>query len=1256
VQEVREKNQLLIDDKLDNALSAYLSLSSTDRKNIKCVIIKEMAAATSHAATSFRAENMPIMQLDNNELLMKWLDEPAVRVGVDIQRGLLSRPGEKGPVDISASIIPGWFECPLPRQLSVRPPAMVRMPKELAEKMETLQPQDLQTWSKKPIQDLFEILKISASASADDVYMSLIFIMDKLRRALGLQEFTRLKKEELEKYQKLGEFEKLPAEITHDIKVIGKKIFHQFSIGAQEIVKTIPQVKESRSLEMLYHINFLQALFNQQEDFRIVDQYSLAGVIGSAQQNIAALQVAKHPEIPAEIHALKLSEKALMPEVAKRWNDFINAYFVAAAKAPELVLEVTAKDAEAPQKVLAHMLVDLGTIDMLPLWLNVVFDGVAKKDPGHPGKVADKLIGEYKKSKEFLDKLVDYQGQLDGFSIDGFADPDSFRKLWPKFQQLIGLFSSSEFLKTFENIGNPKNNIAQLAALNVMSHVVDTFDTAIKTVTGEQNYPLDKKVANFKTMISAYWDLFKRWVSLVPRRTFKAAADSIGETREQGSPLIVNKYFEFFESIFNHKPVFIRTDRRELRPFSDKGEAALRQGEDFRVNAAVINSSAAIQRFPTTSLEDFFTLTHQNLLATISTLMNFVIDMEHIELPPLVKEIQRRVLAPGFTIKIQRATTTETYMPHLQSISFKRNALLLSYNLPLRHHSARLELIYSTENPDFVELRAYYFGANAPDRWHAIYSYAEIANALCNTKLVSREKDDFHATICLGIKQGTNLDFLHTSLTWMTSAAFGQGTPIPDSDWTKLLATLELYKIDNRARAIDLARDTIFAVWTWGDPKRDQDLNTIATWLFEELMASGKAQNALNLLDWLDRPLESIIAAQDFARKALRTTLVPEVLRNLPYYEKSGLIREFCSHWCEEVEPIKQEWQKHIIESVKESPSLESILKALFEVSNIPMSLHKKSLDSNFLQLATKFQDLFDEKLQAEDHNPQTMYTQYLLPFMDDRLMLWDITIIALWFIRHCSEFVNADMTFPEGQDPLKILRQWWFKTSSADTKNVRLKIWELSEKMRYKGPRYWNVVWNFWSENRFQFIHEREYSNLFFPALKEFTDQIKDFMEKHDWFDNYFTQGFLTNVLLDGLYRPNGLAGALTEREKAPLLSIFDELFPFLEKTLERAIRNNVVQQVHQELFQTSFNLRRNDQQVLQSLSRILQKFELIILAEPSLLTKENFEAARQLLAFSSNRPQKERMTQVLIRCLQLNCARSTWQKVDVKGVTFSF
>jgi len=254
--------ELLIENSIGTACRKYLALPKINQDQIKCIIIKEKAldATTSHDATTLRATNKPIIQLDEHLQLRldqwleeqriseQWFDENKSLIVVDAQRGCLLRSRQPLP---AGAIVEEWGECPLPLKLSVNPSPEVPYPHVLQTKISTINDSEKQAWSQKTIHDLFRMLKTSTKDTIDQAHISLICILEKL-------------------YCELDQKGTAP-----DFNIIAPAISYQAYSIANTIIETLPKVQQRGSLELLYHVNFLQALFDQPTDANIINKYSL---------------------------------------------------------------------------------------------------------------------------------------------------------------------------------------------------------------------------------------------------------------------------------------------------------------------------------------------------------------------------------------------------------------------------------------------------------------------------------------------------------------------------------------------------------------------------------------------------------------------------------------------------------------------------------------------------------------------------------------------------------------------------------------------------------------------------------------------------------------------------------------------------------------------------------------------------------------------------------------------------------------------
>ncbi len=766
---------ILVADRLADALTNYLNKGTAERAAIVCVVVKEMPAATSHEATTFRAENMSIIQYDDLEKVQAWLRSSTVQIVVDVQRGMLINN-----VDNKAlHIIAGWYEFPMPRQMSVvsRPrglgddPFMAqiravrrlylwqgesgnRMRKQVADKIQEpvhVLLEELKTWHAGDDEKALRMLGVTGFALLYKLWRNLPHEEKQSTLFMNfLEKLSRKEKVEDGAWQLLG----VNDEMT-DQSVIASMLFDNALRCLGEVFSIAPKITEPRDLRMLYPIHFLWALFYQARNEQIVAPYSLADVVGSMQQDIRVLGRSRGVRVTKqELDLLKLADAAFSSATADNWGMFIQA-----------VLKHSGSSGDGNKVVrgLASRIVQIGQLDMLPLWLNVSFEAAIKKNPENMAAVLKDLVKELDASGSFFSQLLDQKRAIDAFDITQFEQPEKFNKLWKDFQVLLAYFMDERFLGVFSE-GLKKDSLPQLTALNVMHNIIDVFDKSIKTMKGSTQYSkVDDKVRNFKIMLDLYWDLFEQWVAVVPQGTFKESGASSRGVFDVGAYLV------------------------NLRTFKDTsfiGEVQLQASNGFSVITASIASAGQAGRSAPHMLEDYFTLIHQNLLFTLSALMPLVVDVDKINVPPLLRLLQEK-LSKGVQ------SSEDCHKVYLLGFSVEQDMLSFFYNMPLRQHSSAFSLRYDKPN-DKTYLDCFFFGRFGEyDVWNKIYSYAGVCQVLFGVKLVSRKKNDCEVQFTWEVNEHTNIDKIIEALGFMTDWEYRKMFLLPYSDFLEKLTEPE---------------------------------------------------------------------------------------------------------------------------------------------------------------------------------------------------------------------------------------------------------------------------------------------------------------------------------------------------------------------------------------------------------------------------------------------------------------------------------
>ncbi len=152
----------------------------------------------------------------------------------------------------------------------------------------------------------------------------------------------------------------------------------------------------------------------------------------------------------------------------------------------------------------------------------------------------------------------------------------------------------------------------------------------------------------------------------------------------------------------------------------------LRPSRNFSVAAAVLGSTTAFERHLPITLEDCFTLIHQNLIVCTNSLNQQLLSPEVIDYSAL----------PG-TFKTGLQEMSRVYRART-SLDVNLERIFSRLQCALRNHSASLTLFQEAGNPS-LQLDLRFFG-EARERWRSIHVLAE---ALCNLGVLRFSQSSF---------------------------------------------------------------------------------------------------------------------------------------------------------------------------------------------------------------------------------------------------------------------------------------------------------------------------------------------------------------------------------------------------------------------------------------------------------------------------------------------------------------------------------
>lgn len=615
-------------------------LKTEDKDAIQGVVIGELAPALSHEANVFNGAGKPVAYDNQLRITESWISSKKFPLLIDTQRGLIAlfTPSDAFATPDDAIISNAWFVHPITKQTSLFPQFLIKLSKQ-----ETLALVPKEFFKEKSVSGLLDMIK---NASAENAEKALQSLLARLWNTINIEQSK--KKQLVNKH--------LVAQL--------KNIFSHALVASHETLQALkiwersPQNPEDR-LQRLYPVVFLEALIRQLPSSDFVNTYSFSSLIKTEQEEA---KISKELEVKTPVlkefvvQYAKAGQYALTPALNQAWQSYLKQL-------------VTIKDIDLQQKF-ARMMINLTNLKIMPLWLNNSFAKMSTQATDAPA-ITTALLKEYEDAEPFFKVLQEKKQQLDSINaaMALWEDPAKYQKQRGLLLDVAGYFGSwrsQEFKKVYE-VASP---LGKAAALAVMNYLVSTFDTAIKTLESSQSYmnPSDK-MTNVKMMLYKYLDLLEDWVAL------PSIASDIAALLDAYTFVDTSNYIKAITDII----------------FGSSGNIEqLRGSAGFNVAAAALGSKAlwsrSIGNAPT--LEDMFTLIHQNLLVVLAQLTKKAA-ITPTNVPPLVGQLLQE--AEKITITLEPGKTSS---PALIGVNFDGNSLIYYYNLPILHHSTTFQITY----------------------------------------------------------------------------------------------------------------------------------------------------------------------------------------------------------------------------------------------------------------------------------------------------------------------------------------------------------------------------------------------------------------------------------------------------------------------------------------------------------------------------------------------------------------------------------
>ena len=505
--------------------------------------------------------------------------------------------------------------------------------------------------------------------------------------------------------------------------------------------------EERPHMERLHAAKLLEALLMQKATASIVNSDSLWQIL----QQKSALKKSEIKEIELsedESKSLKLLQKTnerfqlpitpgekrtaaaiyqsvqsrgLNPEIQRQWEEFTQKLLTSGSR--------------AINRELINMIKETQKLGAFEEWINVSFNQSWKASGQDTIVTLLKLKQEMNGSQEALKAIDTARKELSKWKEmeSHWGDPAKFDQLFGKFQATV-LKDIREISNLYKN--TPETNVLSRSILMAyLQDSVDLFDVSIKAMRGSAQYgDKSQQALNFREMLIPYMGIMWEWVPSIPEDTVKAWLRTAGTAKIDYEDFRQGALTEIYKK-FENITVF---DETQLRP-----------SQKFNVNNSAIDSgtywSQKLSEDQDLTLEDLFTLTHQNILAALRAQYK-----DHLQelLPLEVQGLNQMFL--GIDEKLTWTGKRHFKLDakaNLLDTQYHYPTVTIRYNIPIKNHGARIEVTYDLETKKAqVDLRV--LAHNLGNRMKKITDNTFMQNIAANITMVEYPLyDEMHSML-----------------------------------------------------------------------------------------------------------------------------------------------------------------------------------------------------------------------------------------------------------------------------------------------------------------------------------------------------------------------------------------------------------------------------------------------------------------------------------------------------------------------------
>ncbi len=672
-----------------SAHSVYLKKS--EQKHVDAVVVKEPAPSTSHEAAQFNLMGVPVYQ-GAIESIDRWLKEEKSVVIADTQHQHfvnMTNINKKRQIDDEntlrdeKTIVDGMYTSSLSTSKTLLPGSIIENELIKAGIMKYLS-------NNKNIGSAF------SSADMNMIYSTLVNCIETIESA----KINDKNIEAFDALQNIADIFKIMSTSSkgQDKAEPHQKLFVHAMLSIAEIDHCLSEFSK------LTEINDQQKAKQQQQLLDLISKLK-ALVINPGEPNLYS----------DSIYQLALQSKTLQESKidSSKMSDSQRSYFTEFLKLKALALNEDtqriwaefaydcAQTLVARQKLSKIIMFAVENNMLSELVNNLFVNAIKNKKPNE--KVIVKLYELVDQNRyEFWRHHIAETNQLLlawENRINDWSSPQKFERLLKDFDLELNPLISNLYLNTY------MSNLTQQIILKQAERLTEVIDKSIKAMKSSMEYQGQETllVERFAKLLSYYYRLMDEWMTAVPYTFYDQCAAKIRTDKAYNNK---SSMLTAIERGFSDKK-----QRRDLKQLNASGY--------LNVASAKAGSNASferqfVQQRDLFTLEDYFTLFHQNILASIAEL-NKKSMLPCTSLPKIIQPL---------VDEIQKANNVS-----LLHVMHRHPIIELEFNLPLDNHSAKFTFEFNTRTKSLM-VNGRFFGMNWEYRMDLIAKMSEIEGLL----------------------------------------------------------------------------------------------------------------------------------------------------------------------------------------------------------------------------------------------------------------------------------------------------------------------------------------------------------------------------------------------------------------------------------------------------------------------------------------------------------------------------------------------